>query len=138
MAEFKKEIILDPAWDRRHKDPNKNYGIHGVNLTFYLTGEKGVVQLVVYTNWYLPHVQQFPFLEPVPADVGYHSYTPMYEGQTILRDKCELLGGKPCYYDGSSLQAEEVFKILLNGGSEAVWKELEQQYNELFMETNDD
>lgn len=35
-------------------------------------------------------------------------------------DPCPLLNGKPCYYDGSSLAAIDVFNILREKGSDAV------------------
>lgn len=128
-----------PAWDKRSNDPSKDYGVHGVDLRMYLKGELGAVQFVLYTGWHLPHVQEewnsrnyHP--KPLPADIGYHSPKPMYEGQEICSDSCELLDGKPCYYDGSGLMAEEVFKILLTEGSDGVWKNLEERYIDLFGE----
>lgn len=142
---FRREVVFHPAYDKRNSDPNKNYGIHGVNLTFYLHGPKGVIQFVIYTNWQLPHVQaefdarpphrEYPYLfhSPQPADIGYHSPVPMYEGQTPMKGECSILGGK-CYYDGSSLMAEDVFKVLVEGGDEALWKELERRYNEMLTE----
>lgn len=45
---------------------------------------------------------------------------------------CEWLGGKPCYYDGSGLAAEEYFKTLVAEGSEALWEKLEGYYKETF------
>jgi hypothetical protein len=133
-------IRLEPAWDKRSDDPNKNYGIHGVTLGMYLKGDRGTIQFIVYTNWYLEHVMKsmkhsnfnyndglFCPFKPLPADVGYHSAVPLYENQNSTTDHCEWTGGK-CYYDGSGLQAEDVFKILTEQGSEGVWKELEERY----------
>lgn len=142
--EFERRVVFRPAFDKRSSDPSKNYGIHGVDLAFYLIGPKGAMQFVLYTNWQLPHVQaefdakpphgQFPYMfhSPLPSDVGYHSYKPMYEGQTPMKD-CHLLGCD-CYYDGSSLQAEDVFKILTEKGDEGVWAELERRYHSMFTE----
>lgn len=132
---FTKEIVFRPAWDKRHSDPTQDYGVHGVDMVFYLTEEKGVIQFVVYTNWNLPsvtpkHDRLIP--KPFPADLGYHSHTPHYDGHTICRDTCELLGGKPCYYDGSSLNAEPVFQLLVSGGSQAVWENLIDYYHQVF------
>ena len=141
---MKREIRFFPAFDKRHKDPNKNYGIHGVNLLFLLKGEKGVIQFLIYTNWQLPHVQaefdakipnaRFPYLHhrPMAADIGYHSPIPMYEGQNVMAEKCEHLDGKPCYYDGSSLRAEEFFNILRKEGDTGLWKALEEEYKHRF------
>jgi len=140
---FKRSIKFTAAYDKRHSNPSKNYGIHGVNIVFSLKGKKGAVTFTIFTNWELPHVQKemdalplgdFPYLhhKPMPADLGYHSRKPMYDEHHITRDSCEWLDGKPCYYDGSTLNAEPIFEVLLKEGSDGVWRELEQYYNEVF------
>jgi len=142
---MEKIVKFYPAYDKRNPDPSKNYGIHGVDLRMILKGEKGAVQFVLYTNWHLPYVQEelnknaigkdlyyISSLNPLPADLGYHSLTPTYEGQSICTESCEYLDGKPCYYDRSGLNAERIYEVLLNEGSDGVWRELEKYYNELF------
>lgn len=136
-------IDILPAFDKRSDDPDKNYGIHGCDMRFVLKGDKGAVQFVLYTNWYLPAVREELIARtrtaeecarrfcPLPADVGYHSPVPIYEGQPGT-DNCKYLDGKRCYYDGSSLQAEDVYRKLLEGGSDAVWAELEERYRLIF------
>jgi hypothetical protein len=94
---------------------------------------------VLYTGWHLPHVRdEFKARgwdsEPLPADVGYHSPVPMYEDQEPITKECEYLDGKPCYYDGSGLRADEVFDILATEGSDGVWRELEAFYLSTFGE----
>jgi hypothetical protein len=140
VSNFERIVHMRPAYDKRDSDPKKNYGIHGVNLTMILKGEEGAVQFVLFTNWQLPHVQKETydkhfgdrerielFTTPMAADLGYHWPTERYEGQTVCKDKCDWLNG-PCYYDGSSLNAERVFEVLLREGSEGVWRELESFY----------
>lgn len=140
---FTKEIRFKPAFDKRHADPSKNYGIHGVELAFYLTGDKGTVQFVVYTNWQLKHVQEefdkgrpnmsdggkwvHLSCHPMPADIGYHSPVPRYKGQTPISQKCDFIDG-PCYYDGSGLNAEPIYWRLVSEGDKAVWEEMESYY----------
>jgi len=151
MGDMKLEKIIKfyPAFDKRNASPSKNYGVHGVNLIMALKGDKGAVQFLLYTNWMLPHVtEEFlnkPVLDsidvtcrflPLPADIGYHSYKPIYEGQTPITNTCELLDGKPCYYDGSSLVAEKYYNILLEKGCDGVWEELENYYKDIFEEIN--
>lgn len=140
---MERKIEFTPAFDQRNVDSSKNYGIHGVEMRWILKGDQGAVQFVVYTNWHLPHVQQeleakastssMPYLMfvPQPANLGYHSPVPMYEGQIKIDDNCPHTGGA-CYYDGSGLQAEEVFRVLVEQGHEAVWNILENRYNEMF------
>ena len=138
---FERIIEIGKAFDKRNSDPAKNYGIHGANLKFLLKGPKGVIQFVVYTNWHLPHVDRelqskcmgsHCFREPMAADIGYHSYVPMYESQTPISESCPYLEGNPCYYDGSSLQAQEIFDIMVAQGGDAMWSELETRYVETF------
>lgn len=144
---MKKEITISAAFDRRDSDPSKNYGVHGCEMRFVLSGRRGAMQFVLYTNWMLPHVtteSDESFLakarrgqidevdlrirHPLPADLGYHSPKPMYDGHKPMKHACEYLGGKPCYYDGSGLAAQSVYEQMLKGGSDAVWKRLEHEY----------
>jgi hypothetical protein len=141
MAEqFERRVVFMPAFDRRHEDPSRNYGIHGVECHFYLIGEQAATQFVIYTNWQLPEVTEdldrrpvdlrSPHLlcRPMAVDLGYHRLTPAYEGQKSTFDSCEFLGGRPCYYDGSMSMAKDVFEKLLREGDAAVWRELERFY----------
>ena len=127
-------VKFKPAYDERH-NPKGNYGIHGVDLLMILKGELGAVQFVVFTNWQLPSVQEEllhrPFTDsldiecrfcPTAADLGYHSKKPMYEGQEPIANNCELTGGD-CYYDGSGIAAEGIYKVLVEKGSDAVWED---------------
>ena len=144
MSNLERIIEFHPAFDKRDPDPSKNYSIHGVECLFLLRGKKGAVQFLLFTNWHLPHIQKefdaeplnqflYMFHKPVPVDLGYHSPKPIYEGQIAYKD-CKWLDGKLCYYDGSSLNAERVYEILLTEGSEGVWKYLEEYYKSIFGE----
>lgn len=132
-----------PAFDKRDPDPNKDCGIHGVDLRMILKGELGAVEFSVFTNWHLPHVakelrermssETYILYEPIPASLGFHSYKPIYENQKPTSEICEFLNNKPCYYDQSSLISERIFNILVEKGSDAVWEELEVIYNQQFV-----
>ena len=102
------------------------------------------IQFVLFTNWQLPHVTdeflakpndamdiRVGFL-PIPADLGYHSPIPRYEGHKTISDTCPHLNGRPCYCDGSGLNAEQVYCRMLEGGSDAVWDELTKYYARVF------
>ena len=135
VVEFEQRVTIEPAYDLR----SEGRGAHGATLRMVLAGPLGATQFVLYTNWYLPG-----FLEdlkakgavpevltrPIPADLGYHWRTEPYEG-CYHRDDCDILGEGGCYYDGSGLNAERVFGLLLTGGSDAVWAELRSYYDEL-------
>jgi hypothetical protein len=138
---MEKIIEFAPAFDKRDTDPQKNYGIHGVELRMVLKGETGAVHFLLYTNWQLPHVTEefrgkmtpdkYFLFEPLPADLGYHSPKPIYEGQDSM-GPCPYLNGQICYYDGSGLNAEKIYKVLLEKGSDGVWEELEKYHKEIF------
>ncbi len=123
--------VFTPAFDRREL----GHGVHGVDLRMVLKGKLGAVQFVLFTNWHLKSVDTTTWddrLEkPLPADLGYHSPKPMFDDHELCHDKCEYLDG-PCYYDGSTLNAERVFNVLLEKGSDGVWKLLEEYYIETF------
>lgn len=128
--EFERIVTMSGAFDKRHSDPSKNYGIHGVELRMVLKGPIGATQFVLYTGWHLPHVAaEIGNSKPMGADKGYHWPTPQYEGQDQM--DCAYVAGGKCYYDGSSLNAENTFETLLNKGSDGVWAELEEMYREL-------
>jgi hypothetical protein len=113
---------------------------------FLLKGPEGTVQFRLFTNWHLPHVTKenaghlydaiggdAHWMErPMPADLGYHSRTPRYDGHTPMPNPCDHLDGAACYYDGSTLNAEPVFERLLTEGDEGVWKALEGYYIQTF------
>jgi hypothetical protein len=131
-------VTFEPAFDRRDPNPAINYGIHGVSLRFVLKGPEGAVQFLLYTNWQLPHVtaeqdakpreREYTHLSchPLPADLGYHSPTPQYDGQTRM-DDCKYIDGG-CFYDGSSLNADPVYERLLREGDAGVWAALDDYY----------
>ena len=141
MEGFRKEVIIRPAFDRRHQDPNKNYGIAACKIHFVLIGPLGATQFVVGTNWYLPEVWENDRPEwPVTIkneypltgwDVGCHARKPQYEGQDVTQQDCEFIGG-PCYYDGSSRRADTWIPHFVAGGTDWLWKKLEEDYREQF------
>ena len=141
MSELTHEVHIDAAYDKRPK-----YGQHCVDFRFYVRGPKGVVQFVLFTGWLkalIPtpdtdwrelsvhhHAGLHMLTEPMPADLGYHSPLPLYEGQTSM--ECSLIPGGKCYYDGSSLNASRIFSVMLHEGGDAMWVELEKYYEETF------
>lgn len=138
---FKKKIQIRPAFDKRCTDPHKDYGIHGCDMLFTLIGEHGAVSFIIYTNWHLPHVKEelenrrgdYFMFQPLPADIGYHSPHPMYEDQEPRHKVCEYIG-VPCYTGGSSIDADEYYKELVEKGSKGLWKKMIKYYKDIFKE----
>ncbi len=138
---FVRELTIVPPFDKRSNDPGRNYGIHGMEFRFVLSKDNRATQFVAYTQLHLPHVARelheqpkSRYLNPMEiqgADVGYHSPTPTYEGQTCTDEACQVTGGK-CYYDGSSLRAEEWAKRWLEDGTDMIWMLLREQYERTF------
>lgn len=116
----------------------------------YIRNGKATYEMTSYGNHYLN--------KPMGFDVGYHSPKPMWKDQTVVRPtklimpkkkdgkinyskvkvkkigkipKCEWLG-KPCYCDGSAIRGEQFLKILVEKGSDEIWKLLEKDYKQLF------
>lgn len=136
---FERITRFSPAFDKRSDDPEKNYGIHGCELRMVLKKDGKAVQFLLYTAWYPKSVDitgmPSVMLKPMPADLGYHSPDPMRDDQYFSED-CEYIG--KCYYDGSGLDADEPYQILLEKGSDGVWEFLEDYYNRTFGEENED
>lgn len=138
---LERKIIWRPAFDKRHVEPGKNYGVHGVEIEFQLLGEAGGVVFRISTNWMLPHVQaesdarpldenphlRYMFHKPQSAGLDGHWKMPPYEG-AYRYENCKITGGV-CYCDGTSL-TDSVFNLLVEQGEEALWKRLEEAYEE--------
>jgi hypothetical protein len=108
-------------------------------MLMLLKGPKGAVQFVLYTMW-MPIPEKSLFSKdnnfgPLPADLGYHSPKPMYEGQSSHKDCPWLDAGQLCYYDGSGCNAKDAYNILVVKGEEALWEFMEEYYKERFGET---
>jgi hypothetical protein len=95
-------------------------------ITWYvLIGPAGATQFML--------IWRREYDEPMPADLGFHSPVPVYEGQTKM-GACTHLNGADCYYDGSGLMANDVYQKFKDGGQdpEIIWGELERFYNDTF------
>jgi hypothetical protein len=113
----------------------------GGQLRMVLKGELGAVHFLVLTNWAFTRPMAIDIgpipdclKKPLPSDLGYHSPKPMCVDDVPMEESCPYLDGKPCYYDGSGLAAQNVWEILLEKGSDGVWEFLEKYYQETFLE----
>ncbi len=136
-------IEFMPAFDKRDPDPNKDYGVCSVRMRWCLRGPKGAVTFTVLTGWDLPKVREeftnkaLRFTPYIGTDLGYHSPVPLYKEQGMSQLSCSVLDGSPCYYDGSGLQANNLFEVLIAKGHDAVWKMMEKFYFEFFGKKED-
>lgn len=137
--EYEKIVIFRPAFDKRTDNPSTNYGIGGVRCIMVLKGKDAAVHFSFGTGMYLKKtisdwLFQFPKKETpdyMGYDVGYHDIKPHFEGQGISQEHCEWLDGRPCYCDGSALRAEEFMDVLVEKGSDEIWKMLEEDLKNL-------
>ena len=132
---FERGIVLRGA----HKcsiprSDGRNHGVGSVRMTFLLIGPSGAVQWMIDTGWYTRSTSPLPsglgIAPPGAWDLGYHSLTPGYEGQSTM-GPCDWLGGKPCFYDGSGLRAMVPMPDFLTH-PDTIWSVLEAEYTALF------
>ena len=154
MTEFTREVRFEPGYDYAEEDKDKPWGerrgVHGMNIRFLLHGDEGTIQFLVYTQWLPSWVKTEPdamftrilditdvmeggqkIFPPMAADIGFHwDKLPPHEPEDdwYHMQECDVRPGGQCYYDGSSLQAERVFALLLKKGHEAVWTYMEEHY----------
>lgn len=138
-SDNEKFVRFQAGFDKRSSDPNKNYGVSGMRITFFYGNSKdGFVQFVILTDWYPTCMkneakgmqERLAGIYPMAADVGYHSPVPHYDDQSQM--ECDLMEQGHCYYDGSGLHADRVMNILRDEGDEAVWKHLEEYWDATF------
>ena len=133
-------------WDSPNCSPNSGgfHGVHGLEIRFICIGQDGAVHFLLSTGWLPQAVEPSPVgvralernrmggISVLPMDLGYHSKTPQYDGQKICQKHCQYLNGRSCYYDGSSLNANDAFYALVNGGEKGIWKFLDEYYESVF------
>lgn len=144
-----RHIRVDAAFDRRDPDPSKNYGIHGAEMTFTVRRTVHAIAFVVFTNWQLPNVRAERdrdsidrgvddidlrcFYHPRGAYLEYHSPTPHYADQDMATDECALVTGGRCYMNTQYTAAEALLDILIAGGSEALFAEMERRLDAMLV-----
>ena len=125
-----KIVNTRPPFNKIDPDPTKNYGRSDLHIQFILKGDNGAVYFLMGTGSYLEKDSEYAKGYCQAWDLGYHSPTQRWEGQSQC--DCNVLDGGKCYNDGSVLNAEPVLTAYLNGGDDAVWKYLEDYYYETF------
>ena len=118
-----------------------SHGRHGMSIRFVAKGDAGAVQFLLYTGLTPQFAEpseigvrdcEWGSAQAMPADLGYHSKTPRYTGHEVVDSACEFCGGQPCYYDGSSLNANDAMYALVNGGDAGLWAFLDAYYDTTF------
>ena len=136
---FEQIFKIRRAYDNRNKAGG---GIGACEMFIVLKGSQGAVTLAVGTAWFLPCTKEWKELciarsggdvggwEPQGHCVSYCSPVPLREDQEG-RENCDWLGCT-CYGDTGYTMADEVFPLLLEKGSDAVFDWLKDFYHSTF------
>ncbi|MCY0864876.1 MAG: hypothetical protein OWQ57_07995, partial [Sulfobacillus sp.] len=63
-----RRVKFTPGYDRRHPNPSLDGGVHGMEIRFILSGPKGAVTFLLYTDW-LPETTAKEYQQTHPAPV---------------------------------------------------------------------
>jgi hypothetical protein len=137
MSELERKIeFIRPAWNKRDPDPKKDYGHGCVHLRFLLRGPKGAVTWLVLTGWYLDSTLEewkkngYTPSGPDGGAISYHSPVPVHDWQDKdYEGSCDVIPEGRCYSDASFIAGDDLFKLFVEKGEEAVWEKLEEWYN---------
>lgn len=112
---FTRRIDFRPGYHKVHEDPKKDFGVHGMEIWFYLIGKKGAVHFGISTGMMLKETKEWwkatgrdgssLTLFPMGIDVGYHSPTPQFEGQEVVWPKKRI---EKIPYPGLNAKREEI------------------------------
>ena len=72
------------------------------------------------------------------SDIGFHSPKPKWDGHEPMGGFCPWTGGKPCYYDGTSLGASRYADSNGIDDDEAIFQMLERTYHDWFSDDVED
>lgn len=117
-----------------YNDRGGQHGVHGMDIRFLLRGPNGAIQFVMTTGWVPGDRGVDPtvaHLFPMGMDLGYHAHSPQRDDHVQDRRECPYLDGRPCFYDGSPLNAEPVLKAFITRGDVAVWEALREYHDSL-------
>lgn len=138
MTELVRSIEWLPARDTRKPQAGGGFtgAAHCMECKFVLTGPLGVVELIIYTGWWLEKTEKLTDQDPnlafiykaMPADIVAHKREPWEDALIGPRPECHRLLG-PCYPKSwGPLAAENVFKAFVRKGEPVVWAALEGRY----------
>lgn len=154
-ATGRRTVVIEPEWFPRPDgleravvfqpgyNGDRNYGVHGMEITWYLRGPKGCVYITVSVSSWIPGQlgpghglapAGYPSRAPEqhPHGFGMRSCTPVpqYEGQSPSQDDCPLIGA-PCYADTWFGGADEPAREFTEHGESVMWAALEERYADL-------
>jgi len=134
----KQKVFFLPGYDKRSKDPGKNYGIHGMHLMFALCGEgtnSATITFEINTNWY-PKSATTEW--DVAGETRHGSYGwGIYYHQHVQTDDWQIYSGT-CDFGDACWSGEYGFELVralfadfVTSGQDAVWEKLNHLLDEL-------
>lgn len=113
-----------------------------MTIEFFLKGPAGAIQWTIGTDWGIAtvreHMAKFSWSQwdnprkPKGWSLSYHAFEPQWEGQTAMKEHCEVLNGKRCYWNGSSVNGKALVEGFLAGGTKWLWSKLAECYRAIF------
>jgi hypothetical protein len=154
MSELTSEVRFYPAIDTRGQPGGGS--LECMRLIFALKGAAGAITWSVLTRWVPPESHELDELllnlpltrgikehdvthalcRPLPVSVDIHR--PAREGEEPgVCHVCHLVAGGKCVVDcGSLAHGIAVWRVFLQQGDAAVWRELEARYHQALEGTN--
>ena len=138
---LKRDISITPAFDYMNDKDKAQYGRGCAKITFSIIGEKGAITLTAFTNWFLPEtLKVIPDITEIDnnihSNIGYiHANTPLENMDDNLLfincyDDCSYVTSNKCYCYSflSCHNEEELIKLLIREGSDALFEKLKSYY----------
>lgn len=127
-GDAERAVVYQPGY----RTDRQTFGRHGMEITWFLRGPRGVTQFKMFTGWDpgLDLVGEHTVMAPMGVDLGYHAPCPQYDGQNAMEGDCAYLHGT-CFYDGSGLAADDLLRVFLIEGEPAIWAKLAERHDDL-------
>ena len=120
---MERRTTLEPARDLRNPDPEKNAGIRPAKLIFEVIGYDGRVKFEVGTGWHRPETEKEFF------ELGHWTLLRPYGDEVTIHGS----GGMVVPINVHA----EMFQLLVEQGSEAVFEKLERLYERFVLSAID-
>lgn len=145
FADGDRHIWIAPAYEiLKDPDDGKDYGRHGMTIHFALRQGDRAVSTEFYTCYQTNGLftRRMVDIDPDMLCTGlyYHYHTKEAGVSEYAREgTCHLFSGGKCWGEaGSALHGDDISKMLINEGSEVVFRELERAIKEGFEPDDDD
>lgn len=137
-------VVFQPGYNSDVTgNPRADYGVHGMEISWYLRGPNGCVYLTFAVLDWVPGQLSpghglpppgYPRREPEQHPHGFGmrwcTPAPQYDGQGRWQEDCPLIG-VPCYFDTWFSGADEPARQFTELGEPVIWEALRRRYEEL-------